>query len=177
MSIDYEEWNHADAKVGNKAVQHHVDEYNKGRKPSLTLLLPEHYLDPLESFTTWEPPGEPSLAELPTAKLANLCPYYDRIIVPIMPEVSKHHVEYSYQMPLDTLVQIIKGNPAKYIPVITVYPLAFKGARYYDELFGTCRKLYGHYPSFLAYRTMGSQSAVAIAVRTNYKVPLEPIRS
>jgi hypothetical protein len=167
LSVDYKEWNRADALTSQESAQRYVNELTKGRSAGIFSLFPEFNIEPNDLYTFWQPPGSPSAKERhPQSNLANLVTQYNRIFVPIERAPSRQLLERRYAMSLDVLTSLLRDNPDTYIPILAKKPFTFEAAGFYDKLFRTCHDMYGYYPPFPGNRTNLAQTQLALFVKT-----------
>ena len=175
--VDYRAWEQQDLGKTIEVTDKAYEQLLAGRKVDPYSLFPEFHLAPDDRIAMWYAAGGTSRAGDPVAKLANLATHYDRILIPIHPHPTKHDAEERMGISWETVVELIKANSDKYIPVLTFHPRRYEGLSFYDGMFETCRTLYGHYPPFSMLRVNRLQTMFACTILADLeKIPQGPAR-
>ena len=165
MVVNYEDWDEQDVKRNHEQIRKALDELSRGRIVSPLFLCPELGITSEDRFTLWHPPGSPDdLTTYPQTNLANLAMHYNKILVPISVYQSKQDFEHCYAMRLEDLVEQLKANRDKYVPVLAARPNNYRSQGFYDEVFESCRQVYGQYPPFPTLRVQFLQDLSAKSV-------------
>ncbi|MEM2178219.1 MAG: hypothetical protein QW272_05305 [Candidatus Methanomethylicaceae archaeon] len=155
MVVDYKNWEKHEFERFIEIGERISDKLEKGEKISFTSLVPELNLNPSDHYTIWSIPGKPETKQIdPICNLENLTLLYNKIMIPIYLYPSKQDFEYRYAMSFETLIEEIKNNPNRYIPILVAFPLTdYKKAGFYNALFKICQEIYGQYPTPLYLRS------------------------
>jgi hypothetical protein len=93
----------------------------------------------------------------------NLATHYNKIIIPVDLFKSRMDFQRNTGMSPENLGELLKSNSDRYLPAIAGAPKSFERVGYYDDLFRTCHRLYGHYPPNLEYRVNRFQNGFILA--------------
>lgn len=160
--IDYEEWVEGEAKKYIEICSQLVSRIVKREKPSILSLVPEFRIDKGESYTLCTPGFQIG------GRLENLVPYYNKIIIPIYNTNNKEDFKYYYGVYPEDLIKVLEVDEDKYFPIITSSPIFYRHDLF-DDLFETCKKLYGEYPPFPSFRIMSFQEDLVLRIIAEIK--------
>ncbi len=176
MAIEYDEWNRFELQQTVEACEKANEKASRGEKITPTSMVPETNLKEDDVYTLWLPPGlfGAGSCDLPTTSLANLLTTYQKVIVPIPVFSTESDFESSCSMSVGKLIRIFEDNRDRYVPIIAAAPINYKPMAFYEPLFATCKRLYGYYPPFTAFRIDKFQLSQALAALTGSNAITHP---